>query len=53
MSTHVRSSIKDSVENMKSEVIDNVKDNLNTLVDARTREIEDRKRRDNNLAPRL
>ena len=34
---------------VKSEVIDSVKENLNKLVDERTREIEDRKRRDNNL----
>ena len=39
MSTHVRSPIKDNVENMKSEVNDSVKVNLNKLVDARTREI--------------
>ena len=32
-----------------SEVIDNVKENPNKLVDARTREIEDRTRRDNNM----
>ena len=33
-------------ENMKSEVIDSVKENLNKLVDAGNRQIEDRKRRE-------
>lgn len=41
--------IKHSIENMKSEVKDSVKEDLNKLVDARTRELEDRKRRDNNI----
>ena len=34
---------------MKGEVIDSVKEDLNRLVDARSRELEDRKRRDNNI----
>ena len=41
--------IKHSIENMKGEVIDSVKEDLNRLVEARTRELEDRKRRDNNI----
>ena len=47
--TNASETIKESIENMKSEVIDSVKKNLNKLVDTRTREIEDRKRRDHNL----
>ena len=41
--------IKTSIEEMKSEVKEGVKDNLDKLVDARTKEIEDRKRREGNL----
>ena len=41
--------IKDSVENMKSEVIESLKENIDKLVDARSKEIEDRKRRESNL----
>ena len=37
--------IQNQIVQMKSEVIDRVKDGLDKLVDSRAREIEDRKRR--------
>ena len=47
--TNTSETIKDFIEEMKGELINSVKEDLNRLVDARTRELEDRKRRDNNI----
>lgn len=44
-----KNDIETCVANMKTEIIDSLKDNMESLVDKRTKEIEERKRRDNNL----
>ena len=41
--------IKNSVSSMKSEILESLQTNLEGLVDSRTKEIEDRKRRETNL----
>ena len=41
--------IKNSVSSMKSEILESLQTNLEGLVDSRTKEIEDRKRRGTNL----
>ena len=42
-------SIKESVTESKSEIIDDTKDDINSLVDTRNKEREDRRRRELNL----
>ena len=42
-------SIKESVTELKSEIIDGIKDDINSLVDSRNKELEDRRRRELNL----
>ena len=42
-------SIQESVTELKSEIIDGIKDDINSLVDSRNKELEDRKRRELNL----
>ena len=41
--------IKSSVSDMKSEIIESLQTNIESLVDSRTKELEDRKRRESNL----
>lgn len=41
--------IDSSVTSMKDDIIQSLKDDINTVVDKRTRELEDRKRRENNI----
>ena len=42
-------SIKESVTELKSEIIDGIKDDINKLVDSRNKELEDRRKRELNL----
>ena len=42
-------SIKESVTELKSEIIDGIKDDINSLVESRNKELEDRRRRELNL----
>ena len=42
-------SIKESVTELKTEIIDGIKDDINNLVDSRNKELEDRRRRELNL----
>ena len=41
--------IRKSVDSMKKEILDTIKEDIETVVDTRTAELEDRKRRDQNL----
>ena len=41
--------LRESVDSMKKEILDTIKEDIETVVDTRTAELEDRKRRDHNL----
>ena len=46
---NTKEEIKESVTSMKEEILESVKEGLDKMVDARNRELEDRRRRDLNL----
>ena len=49
MEVTTKYSLKDSVSELKSEIIDGIKEDINSLVDSRNKELGDRKRRELNL----
>ena len=49
LETNTKDEIRESISSMKKEILESVKGGIAKLVDARTRELEDRKRRELNL----